>query len=156
MNSISKPFHPNLGEKDKIYILSSLQEESRNIDAQSMLESKTLPTYVGKKTKQYFNADFNEGNKPIAQTTGERFDQFLKWAFENDSDYIIVAGGHSGWYRSFFRKFMDQKVDHIAKKNKIANCGCVAFKLNAEKGNYQIETDSITVIYQGFDEKKKK
>ncbi len=70
-------------------------------------------------------------------------------------EYIIV-GGHSLWFRSFFRLLLPYHVAHVAKEKKIVNGGIVVFDLcmtvdpNGVTPRYMIDPTSIQTIYGGF------
>ena len=96
------------------------------------------------------------GNKPIDTNGLKRMLDFCTKVFSSilPEDYIIV-GGHSIWFRSFFREFLPRESDHVGKKKKVVNCGAVAFdlwKVNTDdrKSHFMIDEKSIRVIYGGF------
>lgn len=95
----------------------------------------------------------HSGNKPINTNGLKRMDEFCDYVFTLKEGHII-CGGHSIWYRSFFRSYLPYSMDHIAKKKKIVNCGCVAVTLmKATTGNgvrYMIDPSSVRVVYGGF------
>ena len=67
----------------------------------------------------------------------------------------IIAGGHSLWFRSYFRAFLPQKLVAPCKAKKMINGACVGLTLlraQDEAGSYKyaIEKDSVQVIYGGF------
>jgi hypothetical protein len=49
--------------------------------------------------------------------------EFCQWTFERPEDTIIVGGGHSLYFREFFRTFLPKSFDHAAKNQKMVNCG---------------------------------
>lgn len=66
----------------------------------------------------------------------------------------VIAGGHSIWFRSFFKTFLPENANHIAKHKKICNGGIVTFtllKAETKRGpKFMIEDQSIRVVYGGF------
>ena len=72
----------------------------------------------------------------------------------------MIVGGHSLWFRSFFRAYLPRSVPHgslaeKAKLKKMVNAGVVAFDLvqgtlpNGMPG-FVIDADSLDVIAGGF------
>jgi len=97
----------------------------------------------------------HSGNKPLNTNGLLRMDAFNEFVFSSSvmEDHVIV-GGHSIWFRSFFKTFLPSGVDHKAKNRKIVNAGVVAFdllQLKTPKGNkYMVDPKSIRVVYGGF------
>jgi broad specificity phosphatase PhoE len=157
---------------DKIIVLSSLQEISRNIDTVSISAPTTVadlpfsrltPHCVFEDGKAFtvdsvFDARENYGTKKRNFYGIRRLKAFNEWVFER-KEHVIVVGGHSLWFKYFFQTFMPLDVNHDAKNKKITNSGVVAFKLSrAEKGPdglpiYRIAPESVTTIYGGFTSK---
>ena len=80
---------------------------------------------------------------------------FCDYVFTLKEDHII-CGGHSIWFRSFFRTFLPNTIDHVSKTRKIVNCGVVAISLmkattQSGKSCYMIDPQSIKVVHGGFD-----
>mmetsp|Transcript_33117 Transcript_33117/g.64006 ORF Transcript_33117/g.64006 Transcript_33117/m.64006 type:complete len:98 (-) Transcript_33117:67-360(-) len=76
--------------------------------------------------------------------------------FQSNSSSVIIAGGHSLYFRNFFRAFLPHKSAHPSKNHKIKNGGAVAFTFcRAQPGTnkpiYLIEETSITEVFLGFD-----
>mmetsp|Transcript_57557 Transcript_57557/g.134852 ORF Transcript_57557/g.134852 Transcript_57557/m.134852 type:complete len:410 (-) Transcript_57557:105-1334(-) len=163
---------------NKIHIMTSLQEISRNVDALATTPANSLPRLPGKEAsmrrmgglmsffyRNCLDKKFNLGNKPLKMRGRERQDAFVKWVFSKDpkadsnqADLIIVCG-HSLWFREFFRSFLPQDFPHVAKTSKMANCACVAFDLYRADDVVQtvrIAPESIKVVYLGFEGQKKK
>ena len=158
-------------KKHKIYLLSNLQEISRNVDTQSVASPKEVPDLpfnrlmnkldLGKDEEfsidDIFNAEFNFGNKTLSNNGMKRIKAFNEWMFLRKEETIIV-GGHSLWFKSYFQNYLPHKSDHDAKKKKITNSGVVAFTVHrAEDDNgvplYRIDPDSIECVYGGFTSK---
>jgi hypothetical protein len=82
--------------------------------------------------------------------------EFCTFAFNSIDEEYIIVGGHSIWFRSFFREFLPRESDHLGKKKKIVNCGAVSFTLckiyddNDGAERFMIDEDSISVVYGGF------
>jgi hypothetical protein len=139
---------------------------SRNPDTLSITPAHTQVTasWVDQKSTMCdFQAIFNNqtdmslhtGNKPIKTNGLLRMDAFNDFVFSPSvaEDHVIV-GGHSIWFRSYFKTYLPYGVDHVSKKRKIVNTGVVAFdllQLPTPKGNkYMIDPKTIRVVYGGF------
>ena len=111
------------------------------------------------------------GNKPLGGTGGQRLHAFAKWAFESafmDNNGVpgsahpspcIIVGGHSLWFRQFFREFIPTNATAEncvkAKNKKMMNGGAVAFTLRCVSGGddhkqYKILPESVRVVFKGF------
>ena len=94
------------------------------------------------------------GNKPINTNGLKRMDEFCDFVFTSVDEDNVIIGGHSIYFRSFFRTYLPYTVDHVSKKRKVVNAGCVALTLlkastpNGDK--FMIDPKSIKVIYGGF------
>ncbi len=99
--------------------------------------------------------NLHTGNKPIDTNGLKRMKEFCKVAFSStlDAEYIIV-GGHSIYFRSFFREFLPRESNFVGKKKKVVNCGAVAFdllKTNVDGvDKYMIDEKSFRIVYGGF------
>lgn len=67
----------------------------------------------------------------------------------------IIAGGHSLWFKEFFKEFLPRSSTHKCKKKKIVNCGVVAFTIqhakHAAHGDvFRVDPESVEVVYGGF------
>ena len=165
---------------DKILIVPCLQEISSNPDTlcitppnttiqASWLEqhppqsSSSSSSAVRCNYQHMYNTQtdmsLHMGNKPLWTTNGyKRMMEFCQFIFSTGStiheDYIIV-GGHSLWFRSFFRLLLPYHVSHVAKDKKIVNGGIVVFDLLMKidpygTPRYMIDPESIQTIYGGF------
>lgn len=150
---------------EKIHILSSLQEISRNIDTFALSAAGTVadlpfqrlaPHCGGDKFNplEVFDTTQSFGNKSYDFYGIKRLRSFSEWAMQRPEERIIV-GGHSLWFKYFFQTFLPHAVDHDAKKKKIVNSGVVAFTLETCIGEdgvamYRIDPNSIQNIYGGF------
>lgn len=153
---------------EKIVVLSSLQEISRNIDTQALSQPHSLADLPFARLEKYcpcissdrsniYELSENHGNKTRAFYGIKRLRAFSEWAFQRKEAAIIV-GGHSLWFRSFFQTFLPFNCDHDAKKKKITNSGAVAFtfyRSEDESGTpqYRIDPVSIETIYGGYTSK---
>jgi hypothetical protein len=159
--------------KDHVHILSSAQEITRNIDGYSLSapggypgpswiesEQPELDKVVNALyTSNRLDGRYNKGNKPLNSTGLERMLEFCEWTFDSDvsrDKETVILGGHSLWFREFFKIFMPAASAHEAKNLKIVNCGVVGFDLIACGGRYAIDPDSVEVVYGGFEQKKQK
>jgi hypothetical protein len=120
---------------DKILIVPCLQEISRNPDTLSITPAHT-PIQASWIEKTYAHRDYQDiftsqtdmslhtGNKPVNTNGLKRMLEFCEFAFSGTikEDYIIV-GGHSIWFRFFFKSFLPYSVQHVSKNKKIVNGG---------------------------------
>ena len=159
--------------QEKIYVLSSLQEITFNVDGVSLAKPGLAPQlsdtelnslYGGGDASKfdpdrYYDCAFNAGNKPVFTTGIERMQQFCAWCFEQEAS-TIIAGGHSLYNRFFFKTFLPKSSSHESKVKKMQNCAVVSMTLKKGKKKnktwYAIDEDSVDVVYLGFEEKKKK
>jgi hypothetical protein len=165
-------------EKDLIMILPALQEISRNPDALSITPAKgeVVPAWTDPKIlqeiyKNNVDTSFHTGNKPVDSNGLKRMEEFSRIVFDDISKDSVIAGGHSLWFRSFFRTYLPWKVDHVSKNNKLVNGGIVGFTLQrikvgtgsskekadensqgscSESYRYMIDPTSIIVLHGGF------
>jgi len=152
--------------EDKILIVPSLQEISRNPDTLSITPAFTevKASWIDRESKicdfqaiftKQVDVSLHAGNKPINTNGLLRMTEFCDYCFSSavKEDHII-AGGHSIYFRSFFRTFLPYGEDHISKKNKIINAGVVAFDLikasTPDGDKYMVDPKSISVIFGGF------
>jgi hypothetical protein len=151
---------------EKIHILSSLQEISRNVDTYALspagqvadLPFSRLTPHCGGEDRlnpsKVYDASQNFGNKTRDFFGIKRLRAFGEWAMAQRDDTIIV-GGHSLWFKNFFQTYLPHSCTHDAKNKKITNSGVVSFTLHAAKGEdgtlmYRIDPASIQTIYGGF------
>lgn len=151
---------------DKIYILSSLQEISRNVDTYALSAPNTVadlpfnriyPHCGGKEgfnPDKVFDASQNFGNKRRDFYGIKRLRAFGEWAMSQQED-IIIVGGHSLWFKSFFQTYLPHSSTHDAKNKKLTNSGVVSFTLHAAKGDdgtlqYRVDPASLQTIYGGY------
>ncbi|KJP88491.1 hypothetical protein AK88_01770 [Plasmodium fragile] len=143
--------------KENVYMLKSLQELSRNVDSITLFNF--YHKYVTPTKKNYVSEDVNtmikQQVKMTETTHGRRFQDTLSYIF-SDTNNIFIIFGHSLWFLSFFRSFL--KPPHTARNHKMRNSAVVVFNLSKyedEKGKeqYEIDPDSVTVIFKGFEKK---
>lgn len=152
---------------DKVVILSSCQEISRNIDTKALSARKEVPDLSRLEghcaadgsfhAASVYNADENMGNKTTGFTGLKRMKRFNEWAFARKEETIIV-GGHSLWFKSFFKVFMDHSSTHVCKSKKLVNSGAVTFTLHRAKNKdgdpvYRIDEDTLEVVDGGYTDK---
>ena len=150
---------------EKIYILSNLQEISRNIDTKALAGRGVVPDLhrVGHhlpdptlfKPDELYDVTENLGNKTSYFNGVKRLKAFNDWAFKRTESTVIV-GGHSLWFKHFFQLYLPYSSDHAAKTKKIVNTGVISFtlqKYSDENGvllGYRVDPNSIETIYGGF------
>ncbi|KAH8068138.1 hypothetical protein JL721_7089 [Aureococcus anophagefferens] len=113
-----------------------------------------------------FDVSGNSGNKLLRGNGLQRMQAFAEWAFKRPEETIVV-GGHSLFFRSFFREFLPSGANPAdARDSKIANGGVVAFTLDrgtvgGENGEpsqiqYRVDPGSVVEVHLGFDTPAKK
>lgn len=150
---------------ETIMVLPCLQEISRNPDTLSITPPQTnvAPSWIDVSyTKVDFKTIFARqvdmnlhlGNKPIDTNGYKRMKEFCHVMFKDVDEEFVVVGGHSIWFRSFFKEFLPRDSDHVGKKKKVVNCGAVSFDLckTVDGGveRFMIDEDSVKVVYGGF------
>lgn len=152
---------------DKIFVLSSLQEISRNPDALSITPTQTpvQASWIEKTSTKVCNfqeifatqvdTSRHTGNKPVNSNGLVRMEDFCKHIFSTAvREEHVIVGGHSLWFRSFFDSYLPYSVNHQARKKKIQNGGVVAFELLHAKtqygDKYMVDPKTIRVVYLGF------
>jgi hypothetical protein len=152
--------------QEKILIVPALQEISRNPDTLSITPAHTpiQASWIDKTAKV---CDFQEiftnqidmslhiGNKPVNTNGLKRMLEFCDFIYTPSvKENNIIVGGHSIWFRSFFRTFLPYSVRHDAKDKKMVNGGIVTFELmkaSTKSGpKYMIDPKTIKVVYGGF------
>ncbi|KAI2513825.1 hypothetical protein MHU86_608 [Fragilaria crotonensis] len=157
-------FQPRFVTKpeERMLILPQLQEMSRNPDALCITPAQgkirrawTDPEDLEELFATQIDAHHHTGNKPVDSSGLARMQDFCKIIFDDIEGGAVIAVGHSFWFRSFFRTFLPHDVEHVSKKKKLVNGGCVGFTMfrttDDETGNqYMIDPKSITILYGGF------
>ncbi|KAG7344192.1 histidine phosphatase superfamily branch 1 protein [Nitzschia inconspicua] len=152
---------------EKVLIVPALQEISRNPDALSITPAHTQiqASWIDKTSEltnfqaTYINQvdmSLHDGNKPLGSNGLKRMRDFCQFVFSPSCpEDFVVAGGHSIWFRSFFKTFLPYGENHPGKNKKIINCGIVALTLikatrPSGQATYMIDPNSVEVIYGGF------
>mmetsp|Transcript_4071 Transcript_4071/g.4863 ORF Transcript_4071/g.4863 Transcript_4071/m.4863 type:complete len:358 (-) Transcript_4071:189-1262(-) len=167
LSTMAAGFRDRLSRRpeESILVIPSLQEISRNPDTLSITPAFTevKASWIDRESKicdfqaiftKQVDVSLHSGNKPINTNGLLRMTEFCDYCFSSVKEDHIIAGGHSIYFRSFFRTFLPYTEDHIAKKNKIVNAGVVAFDLikastpNGEK--YMVDPKSVSVVFGGF------
>ena len=150
------------GTYEKITLLSSLQEMSRNVDTNALAGPNAFPEMsliedlLGKKFRpgMFLETSSSYGNKGLCSTAYPRMMQFCNWCMARDESTIIVSAGHSLWFKNFFKVFLPKKSNHHSKTKKMLNCAAVSFTLLEgkidKKTHYKIDEESILEIWRGF------
>lgn len=162
---------------ERIVIHSAAQEISRNVDCVASAEAGAIPHMEGPdsgdaakmmalardggvyRADSVFNPALNSGQKPLDETGLHRLQHFADWIFTRP-EHTIIVGGHSLWFRSFFKVFMAASDPCPGKTNKIENGGVVAVTLNRGRTRsgpaYWVEPGSVLQVHKGFEVKAAK
>lgn len=154
--------------QEKVIVLSSLQEISRNVDTRALSNPKEVADLPFARIKdkckstkhdsfdpdRIFDASENYGNKRHNFYGILRLRAFNEWVFKRSEDTIIV-GGHSLWFKAFFQTYLPHSSKHDAKNKKISNSGIVTFTIYRSydvEGSplYRIDESTIETVYGGF------
>ncbi|KAK3266742.1 hypothetical protein CYMTET_24659 [Cymbomonas tetramitiformis] len=150
--------------KESLHILSSLQEISRNPDTIALSKANGIPDLNRHRKdlgdnfdpESLYDASHNQGNKTTKSTGLLRMQAFAKWVFETPED-VVIATGHSLYFRNFFNTYLPQNVpDHPARKKKLTNCGVASFQLAKgicpQTGTtlFRIEPSSVLIVRGGY------
>ena len=84
--------------------------------------------------------------------------EFAAIAFDQIEKDTIIVGGHSLWFRSFFRTFLPRDFEHVSKKKKLINGGVAAFtlcKVTSDTGDmfethFMIDPKTVSIVHGGF------
>lgn len=153
--------------KEQILLLPSMQEISFNPDALSILPPRGVahPTWcddniAGLPKGTFTNlidTKYQTGNKSLDSNGLIRLNEFVTNVFDSTKlpKDVVIATGHSLFFRSFFQVFLPRQMEHISKKKKLVNGGTVMVTLreatlaNGSK-EYMIDPNSIVMVYGGF------
>jgi len=156
---------------ERVHCLSALQEISTNVDTLSVTPAlrapqhlKGVPSHLA--SPERWESSGNSGNKLLRGTGLQRMQAFSEWAFKRP-EAAVVVGGHSLFFRSFFREFLPAGANPgDARGSKIANGGVVAFTLERgtvvgagdelDQVQYRVIPESVTEVHLGFDTKAKR
>jgi len=168
VSTVAGGFRDRLSRRpdDKIMIIDSLQEVSRNPDTLAITPPHTQiqASWIERSSKM---CDFQEifdsqtdmslytGNKPLNTNGLKRMQDFCEFVYSPSvKENNVIVGGHSIWFRSFFNMFLPYSVHHVSKNKKIVNGGIVTFELmkaDTRRGpKYMIDPKTIKVVYGGF------
>lgn len=165
-------FNRFLGNSRPVWVLSCLQEISRNVDTLALAAPYSVPWLSGQGADHGRNATpvaslqaaFNAGNKGLASHGAHRLEAFCDWVFSPCGPAAmqpnIIVSGHSLWFKTFFQAYMPHTSYHACKHDKIMNCGVIAFDLEliqyAAGGpvEYRIVPESVSTLYGGFEKAK--
>jgi len=148
-------FAPFLKTKP-LLLLSELQEMTRNVDGIALAQDRNsrppCPATEADNQNLYKVLDLEEyaGGKALWQTKAKGLRRLFgmgEFLLERDED-VIVCGGHSIYFRTFFQLFYPD-LNHPCHKNKIANGGVVKFEFVVENGKFVIK--DIEEVIVGFD-----
>merc|ERR1739848_327021 len=122
-----------MGAPINAWVLSCLQEISRNVDTLALAPPRCPPVLrEGTVGKCILQAKYHEGSKSVSSNGGKRMDAFCEWIFSKispaASSRTVVCAGHSLWFRTFFRAYLPHDSQHECKIDKIVNCGVVSFE----------------------------
>jgi len=157
--------------KEKLYILSSLQEIGIGVDTRTSLKAGEVPEPSNfelqsdilnpASLKQFYQTridavgNFGPKNEGVEVNAKFRMLDFCRWCFTQQK-HTVLAIGHSNWIRTFFSEFLPRKHEHQAKNHKMENCGMLAFRIEwnpnlFESDAFTIIPDTITVLHKGFE-----
>jgi len=158
------------GSQEKLYIVSCLQEFGPAADTQTELKENETPQAsqheiqcglldsdrLNEFYRQRLDGTHNYGNK----TNNSRDDPapciaFCKWCFSQPKE-VIIATGHSMWFRIFCRYLNPGDPNSTAAKHKLKNCGVVGFRIaqitdGVGNVSFRIAPRSFTIVYGGFE-----
>eukprot|EP00581_Thalassiosira_minuscula_P004586 CAMPEP_0183743758 /NCGR_PEP_ID=MMETSP0737-20130205/65381_1 /TAXON_ID=385413 /ORGANISM="Thalassiosira miniscula, Strain CCMP1093" /LENGTH=478 /DNA_ID=CAMNT_0025979387 /DNA_START=508 /DNA_END=1945 /DNA_ORIENTATION=+ len=156
-------------KKDDILLLPCLQEISRNPDALTILPPRGVahPTWCDEDISGFIpqtsfggmiDTKYHTGNKSVNSTGLIRLEQFCHDIFDNAKlpKDVIIATGHSLFFRSVFQVYLPRGYEHISKKKKLVNGGTVmvtlreATETGSGKKEYMIDERSVVMVYGGF------
>lgn len=150
------------GADESILLLPELQEISRNPDAlsitppyQPVVPASVDPPTLTRIYTHQVDTSRHTGNKPVQSNGLVRMQTFCTNVWSVVPEDTVIVGGHSLWFRSFFRTYLPRSSTHTAKRKKIVNGGIVAFTLQRvgdddKKAHYMIDPASIVVLHGGF------
>ena len=93
-------------------------------------------------------------NKPLGSNGLLRLGQFCADVFDRSRvpRDVVVAVGHSLFFRSVFRVYLPRGTEHVSKRKKLVNAGTIVVTLReATLGDgRRINTRSVMVVFGGF------
>lgn len=169
--ALSPRFLKTAQVKDKVHVMTALQEISRNVDTLSLTPKQSSPLipageaklkHMGDLLAHFYRTRFdkrqNDGNKSFKLKAIKRQEKFANWVLGQQAQTnCVIVLGHSIWFREFFKSYLPKSSKHVAKTAKMVNCGVVAFDFYKDSKNvYRIPENSVKVIHGGFEDKSKK
>ena len=160
--------------KERVRIFTWCQEMSRNIDTLALAPKKAVPDLKGNcgdlpgwDPALAYDVGLNSGCKKLFGTNGlKRMKSFNEWCFKQAKDPrhgagTIIVGGHSLWFRTFFRTFLpkavaDKKTGLDCAVKKMVNAGAISFELTTAQVAsgaviYRVVPESVHVLYGGYE-----
>mmetsp|Transcript_29850 Transcript_29850/g.41281 ORF Transcript_29850/g.41281 Transcript_29850/m.41281 type:complete len:350 (+) Transcript_29850:164-1213(+) len=146
---------------ERVKVVSSLQEISRNMDTLSLSQPREGPSVFQHRSQldpkldlaRLFDGNHNNGNKAVFGNGLTRLLSFAEWIFTRSEDTLVV-NGHSLFFKYFFDTFLPTTSTHLSRKKKISNCGVVSFLLykGSHSGSvvFRIEPESIDPVFGAF------
>jgi hypothetical protein len=152
-------------QEEKIVILPCLQEITHNPDAMvitppyqqpplSSIERALETPDMQRGYLSMLDMEQHHGGKTVESNGLKRMEEFNKWLFHSNDNEVVVAVGHSLWFKSFFNEYLPRHDESSVKKNKLPNCGMVEFDIECQlvtneiesRHVYRIEPSSIRVL----------
>ena len=154
--------------QEKVHVLSALQEVTFNIDGVALSKPRSAPVLSDVEldalhqkradfhADRYFDCTANAGDKSVRSRGVDRMLQFCKWCLDRPED-VVIAAGHSLYFRFLFQTLLPLSSTHRAKKDKMGNCSVVSFLLfeGIDSGTgqvfYGIDESTIAVHHNDFE-----
>ena len=119
----------------------------------SWIEREQLPS-VQAVFQNQVDMSLHTGNKPMDTNGMRRMEAFNDWVFTLREYDTVICGGHSLWFRSYFRAFLPGRVEANCKSKKMVNGGCVGLTVERVRDGggvwrYRIKEGSVKVCYGG-------
>ena len=93
----------------------------------SWIEAEIAEPDIVRAYKSKLDMSMHTGTKDITSNGLRRMMEFNEWLFNANSAEMVVAVGHSLWFKSYFNEFLPRRSDATVKKKKLPNCGMVEF-----------------------------
>eukprot|EP00656_Telonema_subtile_P007322 TRINITY_DN13436_c0_g1_i2.p1 TRINITY_DN13436_c0_g1~~TRINITY_DN13436_c0_g1_i2.p1 ORF type:complete len:390 (-),score=98.19 TRINITY_DN13436_c0_g1_i2:207-1376(-) len=151
---------------EKVLLLSSLMEQSRNVDCVPLSAPQEVPPLNDVKAtlndpsfgEDRFDACGNMGDKPVRAQGKKGFDRitnFVEFCFQEELEKTtVIAVGHSLYFKRFFNCFLPHGFNSVSKNCKLKNAGAVGLTLQRKVENgktfYRIHPDEIIEVHGGF------
>eukprot|EP00048_Salpingoeca_helianthica_P015900 m.229267 g.229267 ORF g.229267 m.229267 type:complete len:336 (-) comp17712_c0_seq1:24-1031(-) len=146
-------------KEERVLVLPCLQEITVNPDALAISPPFSGPvlseleprrsdgTNIERGYRAMVDMSQHTGNKTVDSTGLDRMLQFNEWLFGANTADMVVAVGHSLWFKSYFNEFLPSAVTHELKTNKLPNCGMVEFEIECATVVNQV-TQSSCAYYR--------